>query len=230
MTQSLRKYITQIILRNSREFHYADYANTFFITHHYAMGNLLMAKRCWPAFASDETSFKFWYNNCSPGTQYSKLQNAVSTNIVLRKKVGIGRSRTESYPSASIIIVSSPNHDDFQYKKKGKILVQFREKSVCSSGSLARLLLTCGPFLVRQLDSESTYQWKPHTLTSPAGPGGPPWILDRCDNFLIACDIALALHSILYAIWYAISHSEIWLAILHCYIVCNIDAINKDIT
>ena len=38
ITQSLRKYITQIILRNSRKFHYADYANTFFITHHYAMG------------------------------------------------------------------------------------------------------------------------------------------------------------------------------------------------
>ena len=42
ITQSLRKYITQIILRYSRKYHYADYANTFFITHHYAMGNLLM--------------------------------------------------------------------------------------------------------------------------------------------------------------------------------------------
>ena len=41
-TQSLRKYITQIWLRNSPKFYYADYANTIFITHHYAMGNLLM--------------------------------------------------------------------------------------------------------------------------------------------------------------------------------------------
>ena len=42
ITQSLPKYITQIRLRNYPKFCYADYANTIFITHHYAMGNLLM--------------------------------------------------------------------------------------------------------------------------------------------------------------------------------------------
>ena len=46
------------------------------------------------------------------------------------------------------------------------------------------------------------------------------WILDRCDIFFIACDIAL--HAISYAISHAISHSEISHAISHCNIAYDI--------